>query len=211
MAGISSVLQDNSTLSRLDRLLYNLENKLALLSGLAVFSLMLLAVCNVSGRDFFNTPLPGYIDWIEQMMPLIAFMGVAYVQRNGAHIRMDMLVGSLKGRALWMAEIITVFLMLVLLVLLVWGTYSHFLRSFDFAMPSWSADSSIDINLPLWPAKLLVPIALSVLCLRLLLQLVAYGRAFIFNLESPVGVPMVQTVAEKAAAEVEHVSQMEHY
>ncbi len=206
MAGTSSVLQDNSTLSRWDQLLYKLESKLALLSGLAVFSLMLLAVCNVGGRDFFNAPLPGYIDWIEQMMPLIAFMGIAYTQRNGGHIRMDILVGVLRGRALWMVEIITVLLILLLMVLLVWGTYSHFLRSFDFAMPNWSTDSSIDINLPLWPTKLLVPIAFSVICLRLLLQLIAYGRAFIFALESPVAVPMPQTATQQAEAEAKHVS-----
>ena len=211
MAGRSSVLQNNSTLSRLDLRLYKLESQLALLSGLAVFSLMLLAVFNVGGRGFFNTPLPGYIDWIEQIIPLIAFMGIAYVQRNGDHIRMDMLVGILKGRPLWLAEIITILLMLVLLGLLVWGTYAHFLRSFDFAMPNWSADSSMDINLPLWPAKLLVPIAFSVLCLRLILQLVTYGRAFIFNIASPVAVPIVQTIAEQAAAEAEHVAQLKDF
>ena len=189
--------------------MYMLEKKLALLSGLAVFSLMILAVCNVGGRNFFNTPLAGYIDWIEQIIPLVAFMGIAYVQRNGDHIRMDILLRVLRGRALWGAEIITIFLMLILLVLLVWGTYSHFLRSFDFAMPNWSADSSMDINLPLWPAKLLVPIAFSVLCLRLILQLLAYGRAFILNLKSPVAVPIVQTAAEQAATEAEHVSHLE--
>ncbi len=196
-------------MSRLDRLLFKMETNLALLSGLAVFSLMILAVCNVGGRNLFNTPLSGYIDWIEQIIPLIAFMGIASVQRNGDHIRMDILLRVLRGRALWGAEIITIFLMLILLALLVWGTYSHFLRSFDFAMPNWSVDSSMDINLPLWPAKLLAPIAFSVLCLRLILQLLAYGRAFILNLTAPVAVPMVQTAIEQAAAEAEHVSQME--
>ena len=59
---------------------------------------MLLAVVSVGGRNFFNQPLPGYVDWIEQAMPLIAFMGIAYVKRDGGHIRMDILVGSLRGR-----------------------------------------------------------------------------------------------------------------
>ncbi len=206
MAGASNVLVNHSVLSRADRSLYKLESILALLSGLAVFSLMVLAVVSVTGRNFFNAPLPGYVDWIEQAMPLIAFMGVAYTQRDGGHIRMDILVGVLKGRALWAAEFITTLCILILMILLVWGTWAHFQRSFDFAAPMWSRDSSMDIALPLWPAKLLAPVAFSVLCLRLVLQLWGYGRAFVSGLADPVAVPLVQSAAEQAAAEAETVS-----
>ena len=206
MAGKSSVLQDDSLLSRLDRKLYRVEGWLALVSGMAVFSLMVLAVVSVSGRHMINQPLPGYVDWIEQAMPLIAFMGVAYTQRDGGHIRMDILVGKLKGRFLWAAEFTTILLMLVVMLLIVWGSWAHFQRSFDFGQPLWSRDSSMDIALPLWPGKLLAPIAFSVLCLRFTLQLVAYGRAFILNETSPVAVPVIETAAEQALREADHVS-----
>ena len=206
MAGGATVREDNGLLSRIDRTLLGFERALALLSGIAVFSLMVLAVISVSGRNFANSPIPGYVDWIEQAMPLIAFMGVAYVQREGGHIRMDILVGALKGRALWIVEFITVFAMLILMLLLVWGSYAHFERSFSFDAPWWSNDSSIDIALPLWPAKLLAPIAFAVLCLRLGLQLVAYGRAIVTGELAPVAVPLIETAAEQAAREAEHVS-----
>lgn len=209
MAGTAAVLEDDSLLSRLDRLLFRLETLLALVSGLAVFSLMILAVISVGGRNFFNQPLPGYVDWIQQAMPLIAFMGIAFTQRLGGHIRMDMLVGALKGRALWVAEFVTTFAMLILMLLLVWGSWAHFERSFDWAAPMWSRDSSMDIALPLWPAKLMAPVAFSVLCLRLVLQLWGYGRAILFGLVEPVAVPLVQSAAEQAAAEAETVSGLE--
>lgn len=206
MAGSSLVLSDSSFLSRADRTLFRAETALALLSGLAVFSLMLLAVGSVGGRNAFNQPLPGYVDWIEQAMPLIAFMGIAFVQREGGHIRMDMLVGKLRGRALWLVELITTIAVLILMLLLVWGTWAHFERSFDFASPMWSRDSSMDIALPLWPAKLLAPVAFSVLCLRLALQIWAYGRALITGTDTPAGVPLIADAATQAAMEAEHVS-----
>ncbi|TCP59745.1 TRAP-type mannitol/chloroaromatic compound transport system permease small subunit [Rhodovulum bhavnagarense] len=206
MAALAPVLEDTSLLSRLDRSLYRLERVLALLSGLAVFGLMVLAVGSVGGRHLFNAPLPGYVDWIQQAMPLIAFMGIAYTQRDGGHIRMDILIGALRGRLLWAAEFVTTFAILGLMVLLVWGSWAHFQRSFDFTAPMWSRDSSFDINLPLWPAKLLAPVAFCVLCLRLALQLWGYGRAFVLNLAEPVAVPLVRSAAEMAAAEAEHVS-----
>ena len=206
MAGKSSVLEDGSLLSRLDLKLYGLEKVLALISGVACFSLMVLAVVSVSGRNALNAPLPGYVDWIEQIMPLIAFMGVSFAQRDGGHIRMDILVGRLRGRALWMAEFATALFMLVLMILLVWGSWAHFQRAFSFDAPYWSNDSSIDIGLPIWPAKLLAPVAFGVLCLRLVLQLWGYGRAIATNAEAPVAVPLPLDAAEMAAAEAATVS-----
>ena len=206
MAGTATVLTDDSRLGRLDRGLLRLERALALLSGLAVFSLMILAVVSVGGRNFFNSPLPGYVDWIEQAMPLIAFMGVSYTQRQGGHIRMDILVGQLRGRVLWAAELVTTGLVLLLMLFLVWGSWQHFARSFDFAAPMWSRDSSMDIGLPLWPAKLLAPIAFSVLCLRLGLQVWGYGRALATGARRPVAVPLIADAATQAAQEAERVS-----
>ena len=206
MAGSSLVLSDDSRLSKLDQGLFRLETALALISGLAVFSLMILAVVSVGGRNFFQQPLPGYIDWIEQAMPLIAFMGIAYTQRDGGHIRMDMLVGKLRGRPLYLVEMFTTLAILIFMVLIVWGSWAHFARSFDFGAPLWSRDSSMDIALPLWPAKLLAPVAFSVICLRLALHIYAFGRAFVRNDDSPIAVPLVADAATQAAMEAEHVS-----
>lgn len=205
MAGSSAVLGDTSTLSRLDRGLLKLETVFAFLSGLGAFALMVLAVVSVSGRNFFNEPLRGYVDWIETAMPLIAILGISYVQRQGGHIRMDIVVGKLKGRALWAAEWLTTFGILVLIVALVWGSWAHFDRSFDMTRPMWSRDSTIDIGLPLWPAKLIVPVAFTVMSLRLVLQLWGYTRALVLGLAHPVAVPLVQSVAEQAAEEAAHI------
>jgi TRAP-type C4-dicarboxylate transport system permease small subunit len=209
MAAASSVLTDDSTLSRLDRALFTIERPLALVSGLAVFSLMLMAVVSVTGRNFANAPLPGYVDWIEQAMPLIAFMGVSYTQRLGGHIRMDLFVGMLPPRALWLAELITTLLIFFVMVVLVWGSFSHFQRSFDFGSPMWSRDSSMDIGIPLWPAKLLAPVAFSVLALRLALQIWGYWRAWTRNLTHPVAVPLIEDAATQAANEAATVSDNE--
>lgn len=205
MAIASLVLSDDSRLSKIDRGLFRLESVLALVSGIAVFALMLLAVFSVGGRNFFDAPVPGYVDWIEQAMPLISFMGISYVMREGGHIRMDILVSRLRGQALYLVEFITTIAVLVLMALLVWGTWAHFQRSFDFGAPMWSRDSSMDIALPLWPAKLVVPVAFSVICLRLVLQLVAYGRGIVTG--RTVGVPMVADAAQQAAMEADHVTE----
>lgn len=203
MSGSGAVLEDSSLLSRLDRALLPIERFCALLSGLAIFSLMFLAVYSVTGRKFFAAPMMGYVDYIEAAMPVIAIMGVSYVQRDGTHIRMDMLVSVLKGRLLWLFELISVLLILLLMVALTWGAWDHFDRSFDCARPFCSRDSSIDVSIPVWPSKLVVPIAFGVLVLRLVLQAVGYGRALVMGLENPVAVPITLTVAEQAMIEAQ--------
>lgn len=203
MAGSAAVLEDSSLLSRLDRALLPLEKFCALLSGLAIFSLMFLAAYSVTGRKFFASPLAGYVDYIEAAMPIIAIMGVSYVQRDGTHVRMDMLVSALKGRMLWFFELVSVLLILLVIAALTWGAWEHFDRSFDCARPWCSRDSSIDVGLPIWPSKLVVPIAFAVLCLRLILQAWGYGRALVLGLENPVAVPLNLSVAEQARLEAE--------
>lgn len=205
MSGASTVLEDSSLLSSLDRGLLKIERIFALMSGLAAFSLMFLAVYSVGGREFFASPMLGYVDYIEQLMPLIAIMGVAYVQRQGAHIRMDIIIGQMRGRLLWAIELMTILLILVLMIALVWGAWAHFDRSFDFSKPLWSRDSTIDVGIPTWPSKLLVPMAFALLCLRLMLQVWGYARALWFNIERPVSVPLYQSAAEQAAAEAEQL------
>ena len=193
----ASVRSDDSGLSRADRHLFRIESTLNLMSGLVVFTLMLLAVAQILGRKVFNAPIPGFIDWVEQFMVIFAFLGVAYCQRLGGHIRMDILIGRVRGRPLWLAEMISVFLMLVVVGALVYGGWLHFERALKIG------DSTIDIALPTWPAKLLVPLSLGLLWLRLLVQFIGYGRALWSGEEMPVAVPLIEDAATIAKREAE--------
>ena len=205
MAGKVAIIEDSSLLSRLDIILLKLERFCALISGLTIFSLMFLAVYSVSGRKFFNAPLAGYVDYIEAALPVIAIMGVSYVQRDGSHIRMDIFVSLLKGRALWLFELISILLILLLILYLTWGAWLHFDRSFDCSRPLCSRDSSIDIGLPTWPSKLVVPFAFTVLSFRLILQAVGYSRALIFDLKKPPAVPLPISSSDQAKIETEAI------
>ncbi|QDZ00671.1 TRAP transporter small permease [Nitratireductor mangrovi] len=200
------VPEDGSALSRLDQALFRLEKLLALLAGVTILFVMLISVANILGRKLFNIPVPGFVDWMEQSVPIIAFLGIVYCQRLGGHIRMDILIGQLRGRLLYAAEWFGVLLLLALSVTLIWGSWLHFARSFDFGAPLWSRDSTIDLSLPTWPVKLVVPVMLFLLAVRLGLQLWAYGRAWREEAEVPVAVPLIETPAQQAEREAGTVS-----
>ncbi|WP_428241095.1 TRAP transporter small permease subunit [Gynuella sp.] len=192
---MANIISDNSRFSRWERRYFKLESWLNLLGGITIFLLVVLAVINALGRWLFNQPVIGYVDWVEQVMAVFAFLGIAYCQRQGAHIRMDIALLLFKGRALWMIECLSTLFMLVITSALLYGTYLHFFRAFS------NGDSSMDIGLPIWPAKLIVPLALLLLMVRLLLQLWGYGRAIVHNDPHPAGVPVVENHATQARQE----------
>lgn len=195
MSGSATVLKDDSLLSRIDRWFLRLESLLAMLGGIVIFLLVFLATANVLGRWFFTLPVSGYIDWVEQSMAFFAFLGLAYTQREGGHIRMDMLVSRLHGRRLWFTELVSAVLMLLITLVLVYGSWLHFKRAYAIG------DSSVDIDLPTWPAKLVVTVGLSMLAVRLLLQIWAYARGLKEGGDSPVAVPLIEDSASVAAKE----------
>jgi TRAP-type C4-dicarboxylate transport system permease small subunit len=96
-------------------------------------------------------------------------------------------------------ELLSVLVMLIITCVLIYGSFLHFLRAYQIG------DSSLDINLPIWPAKLVVPVALTVLAVRLLLQIWGYWRAFKNNDSQSVAIPLLESAAVVAAAEAKAV------
>src|SRR3546814_5772466 len=81
-----------------------IEDAFNLVAALVIFIMMFFMVAEVVGRKVFNAPIPGAIDWIEVSMAAFAFMGAAYCQRLGGHIRMELVISKFQGRFLWCLE-----------------------------------------------------------------------------------------------------------
>lgn len=186
-----------SLVGRLDLIYSKLENVLNMAAAVAIFVLMMLGVVQIVGRTLFNLGIYGYVDWIEQFAVIYAILGIAYCQRYGTHIRMEILLTLLKGRTVWALESFGVIVGLIVVGLLIDTSWDHFMRAFT------RGDSSMDIRLPVWPAKLIVPIALTTLWLRLLLQLFGYMRLFADPSRKPEAVPVPERPEDQARHEIE--------
>jgi TRAP-type C4-dicarboxylate transport system permease small subunit len=162
---------------------------------------MLLGVVQVVMRLrwLFNAPIFGYIDMIELSMPILAVLGISYAQRHGVHIRMDILIQNLRGRALWIVETFGTLVTLILIVLLTRFSWVFFKNAYT------SGDSTTDALLLTWPSKLLVPIAFGIFALRLLIQFLGSLRLAIDPSREPVGVVVPTDVAGHAREEIREV------
>lgn len=195
----SQVLQDDSLLSRCDQWLHRWESKLNLLAGIIVLLIVLFSVINIVGRGFFNKPFNAYFDLMGQSVPLIAFLGISYCQRVGGHIRMDLLLIRLRGRALWLFEFISSVFSLFIIATLTYGAYLHMSRSYILG------DSTEDISLTIWPFKAVIAVMFGVLVLRLLIQSWAYLRIIIVNDNRPIAIPVPLDIEAQALQESEQV------
>ncbi len=192
----SELLVDGSRFSRLERGLAHFEASLTLIAGLLVLATLVFSFINIVGRGVFNSPFNAYFDLVGQSVPLIAFLGLAYCQRSGGHIRMDLVLGRMRGRPLWVLEWLGTVLTLVVIMLIGWGAFLSAERAFE------KGDSTEDIRLILWPLKALIVALLGLMAARLALQTWGYARLIVWG-GVPIGVPQIATVEQQALKEAQ--------
>ena len=195
MADGESADAQSVLLRKADKVLSHTEDGLNLIAALAVFFLMFVGVAQIVGRTIFDFAIYGYIDWIEQASSLFAFLGIAYAQRLGSHIGMDLTM-NWRPASRWKIELFGVLVAIVIISVLVYASFTNFLRAYQIG------DSSMDIQLPTWPAKFMVPLALSVLWLRLVLQICGYLRMIAHPDAQPVAVPKLVTIETQVKDEI---------
>ena len=174
------------------------EDGLNLIAALAVFFLMFVGVAQIVGRTIFDFAIYGYIDWMEQASSLFAFLGIAYAQRLGNHIGMDLTMGW-RPQNRWKIELFGVVVAYTIISVLIYASFTNFLRAYSIG------DSTMDIKLPTWPAKFMVPLALSVLWLRLSLQICGYIRMIRHPDAEPIAVPKLITIETQVQDEIAEV------
>jgi C4-dicarboxylate transporter DctQ subunit len=178
----------------MNRRLGAVEDTLNIIAALTIFIVMLVTTFQIFCR-LAGYPIPGFLEASEQAIAVFAFLGVAYAQRYGAHIRMDMLVGAAHGRMRWFLEAVATLLGMILIAVLIRYSWSFFYNSWEVG------DVTYDYGIPTWPSKLLVPFAFSIWFLRLTLQFIGFLRLFIWPKADPVAVPVIKTAADHAQDE----------
>jgi len=158
---------------------------------------MLLACSEVVARKIFNSPIHGQADLVEIAIPTMGFFGLAYCQRMAGHVRMEIVVQALKGRAHWLFEFVSNFATMIICALMIYGSYNHFLRAYELG------DSTMDVELPVWPPKLIIVVGFCILFGRLIISFFGYLRMLRNPNQEAYAVPRSLITEEIAAAEAE--------
>ncbi|MBW2146584.1 MAG: TRAP transporter small permease [Deltaproteobacteria bacterium] len=164
-AGKIPVLMRLAHFRYIEEVAASIETGMNFASVVLIMFLMFFATGEVAGRYIFNQPIPGHVEITEQLMAAVVFLGIAYTQRVGGHIRMELfMMRVIKGRMYHFAECLTIFLSLVVYAVIT-------IYSFKTAMHSLSVhDTTAYLYWPTWPSKLCISIGSFFLCVRFILQ-----------------------------------------
>ena len=147
----------------------HIEDWLNLASVFIIMFLMFFATTEIIGRYIFNAPVPGHVEIVELIMAGVVFFGIAYTERVGGHVRMELFVTRvLKGRAYHIAEAITAALSLFVYIFILIYTYKASVFSFQMG------DNTAYLYWPTWPSKFAVPLGSFFLCIRFLIEIIQH-------------------------------------
>ena len=127
-----------------------------------LIGLMAMVVIEVVARYVFNKPIQGYIDIMEMMMVALVFLSLAYCQRTGGHIRMEIFMTRVLqgGRRYHLAEFFHLLISLAGFGIIAYFAVNQVFYAYKIG------DVSMTIHLPTWPARITMALGSIVLCLR---------------------------------------------
>jgi TRAP-type C4-dicarboxylate transport system permease small subunit len=127
-------------------LLTRLHRAAAIISGVLLVLVAVLTLVQITTR-LVGLPAHSWDEVATFCMAGSTFTGLAYAWRNGAHIRMELIVERLRGGARRVAESIALSVMLAITVYMAWHTA-------DMTIVSWQTN---DVSQGLLPIPLWMP------------------------------------------------------
>ena len=140
-----------------------------------ILILMGLTTADVVFRYILKSPLKGAYEISELLFLSAVFLGMGYTQLFREHVNADLLVSRFSKHTNLILETVMLFPALVIYGLLTWQGTKVFLQSFSILEFRWGL-----IQIPLWPARLAVPMGAFLLCLRFIQDIVVNLR-HLFN------------------------------
>lgn len=127
---------------------------------------MVSTAADVTSRQVTGSSIPGVVEYSEVLMVGLIFLGLAYAQRVGAHIGVDLVTERMPVRVAHLVRSVGLVIAIGVVAIMGWETLEVALRSFESREFRFGL-----VQVPIWPARLLIPIGLGALLLELAISL----------------------------------------
>jgi len=176
--GQAPAWKKSSTLRFIEGNMRHIEDWLNLASVFIIMFLMFFATTEIVGRYIFNSPVPGHVEIVELIMAGVVFFGIAYTERVGGHVRMELFVTRvLKGRAYHIAEAVTCILSLFVYIFILIYTFKASLFAYQVG------DNTAYLYWPTWPSKFAIPLGSFFLCTRFIIEIIQHLAQVVSGVE----------------------------
>jgi TRAP-type C4-dicarboxylate transport system permease small subunit len=145
---------------------------LVIFASVCIGIVMVVNSIDVIGTKFFGQSIPGALDITEELMVFMTLLPLAYVALERGHIRVTLLDARMNSRKTFIISIFQYSLAAIISAILASRTFLHFLKT----VKVMTLKEGID--LPIWPANLVVVVSfffLTIVWLVLLARTIAQG------------------------------------
>ena len=146
----------------LDRLVVRISDGLALLGAVGVVAMLVHITAYVVMRQFSHSPVPATVEIVSYYyMVLIAFLPLAWAERRGEMISIEIFAPLLTGRIGRINEIFVALVTAGVYAVLTYTTWLVAMREFQ----AHSFVVSLSVAIPIWPSYFILPIGFALAAL----------------------------------------------
>lgn len=166
--------------------------------GKAVSWLLVLAVAvstiNAIVRKLLNMSSNAWLELQWYLFAAVFLFCAAWTLIANEHIRIDIVNNSFSRRVrLWIDMIGHIFALIPFCIVMIWTSIPFFLASYRLGERSFSAG-----GLPQWPAKLLIPIAFTILLIQAFSEIIKRAAIMRGMMPDPYDRPQVHAAEAEA-------------
>lgn len=143
----------------------------ACLACLATAALIVMIFLDVSGRALFNSPFSWTIEIATYLMAVIALFGLAYAERKGANIRLEIGLGLFGSDTRRLVERLGRWLAVILTLVAAWQGFEYSFNSYFHGRRAWGV-----LETQLWIPQLALGPAFLLLSVQILRHNLAGAR-----------------------------------
>lgn len=134
------------------------------LVALAILISMLAGTADVISIRLLVRTVPGAVEFAQNLMPIIVFGALAYIQREGQHIRVEFIYDRLGLRARAVLDLLNAVVVMFAATALAWVSWQGFVRS------NAIKEAGMAFPFPIYPVKFFIVVGLAVMALKMFIE-----------------------------------------
>ncbi|SEK20041.1 TRAP-type mannitol/chloroaromatic compound transport system, small permease component [Blastococcus sp. DSM 46786] len=147
------------------KVIHAIATTFGVIAALLIVGIMISTALDVLVRQVTGSSIPGVVEYSEVLLAGLVFLGLAYAQRTGAHIGVDLVTERLPARVAHVVRAIGLFVAIAVLLWMTYETAIVAINSFQVGEFRFGL-----VPVPIWPIRIVIPLGLVALVLELALS-----------------------------------------
>jgi TRAP-type mannitol/chloroaromatic compound transport system permease small subunit len=155
----------------IDKIMDRIAWGMSIIGGFVLFLMLVVTIADVVADKLLKLPFPGATELVMSIMPISVCAFLLSLQIKKRHIVIDIMVNMLRPKARVFLQLLTPLCGIFLFGLLTWLSVPLAIHSVRIGEHTGG-----NVGVPMYPAKIMIPIATGLVTIQLIIELVRMLR-----------------------------------